>query len=270
MLILDRSADRIAVRVYPSPSPTAPAVVILPAMGVPAAYYRRFAEALHDAGLLVAVADLRGTGASTPPTSAGSAHGYAELVDDVAAVLHALAPQLTGRRRILLGHSLGGQLAVLHLALRPDTAVDALVLVAAGLPHWRNFRGTLRHGIRPFAHIMNATATIARFWPGWGFGGRQPRRVIRDWSHVVRTGHFPPINGTTPALESITRPVLAVSVDGDTLMPPPTVDDLCGRLTSAPVTRLHYDPSTSGAPMNHFTWVKAAAPLAARVASFAA
>ena len=269
MIVVERGADRISVQLHPGPSPTAPAVIVLPAMGVPAGYYRRFAEALHDAGLLVAVADLRGTGASTPRISPASAYGFAELTSDVGAVLDTLTPHLTGRRRILLGHSLGGQLAVLHLALHPDSRIDGLALVAAGIPHWRNFRGHLRHGIRPFASFMNATATVARYWPGWGFGGRQSRGVVRDWSHVVRTGAFPPIDGVTPPLDTITQPVLAVSVEHDTLTPAPTVDDLCRRLTSAPISRVHYTAAESGTPMDHFTWTRSATPLAARIAAFA-
>lgn len=267
MLVVERGTDRLAVRLYPAPSPDAPAVVILPAMGVPAGYYRRFAENLHDAGLLVAVADLRGTGASTPATSARSAYGYAELVDDVGSVLGALEPHVAGRRRILLGHSLGGQVATLYLAWHPEAKIDALALIAAGVPHWRHFRGAFRHGIRPFAAFMNATAAVARYWPGWGFGGRQSRGVVRDWSHGVRTGDLPPIGGVPAPLSGITRPVLAVSVEHDTLMPPAAVDAFCARLGAATVTRVHYDAAESGASMNHFTWVRAAAPLAARVAA---
>lgn len=57
------------MQIYPEPGgpgTTAPAVVVWPAMGVPARFY------------------LRGTGASTPRPSRRSRYAYAELVDDVA------------------------------------------------------------------------------------------------------------------------------------------------------------------------------------------
>src|SRR5262245_61132887 len=105
---LQRGDDRLAVHVYPEPpDATGPFVVIWPAMGVPARYYRPFVAGLRAAGLGVAVADLRGTGASTPRPGRRSRYGLADLVDDVAAVHQALAPRLTGRRSLLLGHSLG-------------------------------------------------------------------------------------------------------------------------------------------------------------------
>src|SRR5690606_40294522 len=58
-------------------------VVLWPAMGVPAGYYRPFLTGLRRAGLAVAAVDLRGTGTSTPHPSRASRYGYAELTDDV-------------------------------------------------------------------------------------------------------------------------------------------------------------------------------------------
>ena len=42
---IDRGVDRISVQSYPDPQPdpTGPAVVVFPAMGVPAGYYRPLA-----------------------------------------------------------------------------------------------------------------------------------------------------------------------------------------------------------------------------------
>ena len=78
---VDRGGDRLGLHVYPPPAAPAdgPPVVVWPAMGVPAGYYRRFALALRDSGLHVAVADLRGTGSSTPRPGRGSRYGYADL-----------------------------------------------------------------------------------------------------------------------------------------------------------------------------------------------
>src|SRR5262249_21023261 len=108
-------------------------------MGVPARYYRPFAGQLRAAGLAVAVADLRGTGASTPTPSRHSRYGYADLADDVGAVLEHLGPRLEGRRVVLLGHSVGGQACALYLARTEKPAADALALVAVGLPWFRSY-----------------------------------------------------------------------------------------------------------------------------------
>jgi predicted alpha/beta hydrolase len=277
---VDRGMDRLGVHVYPD-SGDGPLVVVWPAMGVPARYYRPFAADLLDAGLTVAVADLRGTGTSTPRPGRASRYGYPELVADVGAVLDSLKPRADGRRVLLLGHSLGGQACALHLALAtatgagtatgPESPVDALVLVAAGLPYWRDYRTGWRT-ILPLTQGINAVSALLGVWPGWRFGGRQARGVIRDWAYTARTGRYPALDGVDveAALATVHTPVLAVDVEHDRYTPPSTVDRLCGKLRAAPVEREHYTAARAGGQLDHFRWVRAAAPLAGRIATFAA
>ncbi|RLK22521.1 putative alpha/beta hydrolase [Micromonospora sp. M71_S20] len=265
---------RIGLQVYPDPDGVAdaPLVLITPAMGVRARYYRPFAAALRAAGLAVAVADLRGTGESTPKPSRACRYGYSELAADVGAVLAALKTRRDGRRTLLLGHSLGGQAALLHLAVHGDHDVDGLALVAVGVPWWRSYPGLRGYGVLPYTQGIAATARLLGVWPGWGFGGRQARGVIRDWAHTARTGRFPQLDGVDAeaAVRALRTPVLAVSVDDDQYTPHETVDHLCAKLAAAPVARERYTPAQAGTRMDHFTWVRASAPLAARVARFAA
>jgi predicted alpha/beta hydrolase len=260
---VDRGTDRIGLQVYPEPDGVtdAPVVVIWPAMGVRARYYRPFATALREAGLAVVVADLRGTGASTPSPDRSSGYGYAELIADVGAVQEALKPRLDGRRRILLGHSLGGQAALLHLALDGDSDVDGLALIAVGLPYWRLYPDLRRRLlVFPMTQAIGATTALLREWPGWGFGGRQARGVIRDWAYTARTGRFPAIAGVDAeaAVRKVRTPVLAISIDHDQYTPHETLDDLCAKLSAAPVER--HRVSLPGA--DHFTWVRQSAGLA--------
>ncbi|MEU8375111.1 alpha/beta fold hydrolase [Micromonospora sp. NPDC048894] len=271
---VDVDGARIGIQVYPEPvgAPGGPAVVIWPAMGVRARYYRPFATALHDAGLAVTVADLRGTGVSTPPPSRACRYGYRELATDVGAVLDALKPRLDGRPTLLLGHSLGGQAALLHLALHGTGRVDGLALLAVGVPYWRSYPGLRRYGVLPYSQGISAVAGALGVWPGWGFGGRQARGVIRDWARTARTGHFPTLDGVDgeAAVGRLSLPVLAVSVDDDQYTPHPVVDHLCAKLTAAPVTRHRYTVAEAGAALDHFRWVRAGLPLTRRVADFAA
>lgn len=265
-LWIDRGDERLGLQVYEEPAPDAPAVVVLPAMGVPARFYRPFATALREAGLAVSVADLRGTGASTPRPSRRSGYGYAELVGDLAALLAALKPRLDGRRVVLVGHSLGGQTCLMHLALAGDTGVDGLALVAVGLPYWRVYRERGRIGVWAFTQSIHAGATLLRVWPGWGFGGRQARGVIRDWAYTARTGQFPALGGVDveAAVARVRTPVLALSLERDQYTPASTVDHLAGKLATAPVQREHLDGD-----VDHFTWARSAGAVADRVAAFA-
>lgn len=264
---VDRDTDRLRLHWYQDPDPAAPMVVIWPAMGVPAGYYRPFATALGEAGLSVVAVDLRGTGDSTPRATRASRYGYAELTGDVAAVLDAVKPYRDGRRLILLGHSLGGQACLLHLARAGGGDVDALALVAVGLPHWRAYPARLRLGVLGMTQGIGAAAALLGVWPGWGFGGRQSRGVIRDWAYTARTGRFPHQHGVEveAALAAVRTPVLAVSLERDRYTPMSIVDHLVGKLAAAPVQRVHYD---GGA--DHFTWARSpAGPLTERIAGLA-
>ncbi len=267
---VDRGGDRLGLHVYPD-TPGAPVVLIWPAMGVPARYYRLFAGKLTEAGLSVMVVELRGTGSSTPKPSRRSRYGYPELTEDVGAVLDAVKPRTDGRRLILLGHSLGGQVCALHLALTGDRRVDGLALVAVGLPWFRLYPAGRRLGVLGFTQAIGATTALLGIWPGWAFGGRQARRVILDWAYTARHGRFRPIDGVDVdrALHTVTTPVLAVSVDNDFYTPPGTLDHLCGKLAAAPVRRLHVTAAEAGAAIDHLNWVRASNPVVARVCEFA-
>ncbi len=266
---VDRGEDRVGVQVYPPPAdPGAAMVVIWPAMGVPARYYRRFATELGAHGLAVAVADLRGTGASTPGPSRRSRYGYADLADDVGAVLDHLGPRLDGRRVVLLGHSLGGQAGALYLARTAKSRADALALVAVGLPWYRSYPNRRGPGVLWLTQWINAVAAVVGVWPGWGFGGRQARGVIRDWAYTARHGRFPA--AVVKDLSAVRVPVLAVSVEGDQFTPAPTLDHLCAMMPAATVQREHLSTAAIGAKVDHFTWARTSTPIPAMVARFAA
>lgn len=241
-------------------------VVIFPAMGVPAWYYKRFAGALVDAGMTVAVADLRGTGESRPRPSRSSRYGYGELAEDVGAVLEALSDVRQGKRTILLGHTLGGQACLIHLATLTSTAgIDRLVLIAVGLPYWRTY-ARHRLGVYGFTQGIHLVSAVLRVWPGWGFGGRQARRVIADWAYTARHGRFPArLGAADDRLRAISLPVLAISVDDDKYTPSPTVDFLVSKLEPAMVHREHLTRRRAGTGIDHFKWVRAGAPVAALI-----
>jgi predicted alpha/beta hydrolase len=168
----------------------------------------------------------------------------------------------------VLGHSLGGQAALLHLALSAGEAdIDGVVLMAVGLPHWRWYPGRRRHGVLAITQSIGAASAVLGVWPGWGFGGRQARGVMRDWAYTARTGRFPRLDGVDveAALRDVRTPVLAISVDRDQFTPHETLDQLCAKLASAPLTRERH----AIVDADHFTWVRSADGIAARVAQWA-
>lgn len=267
---IDHDGQRLGVHRYPAAD--GPSVLLLPAMGVPAGYYRRFALELSALGLGVAVADLRGTGASTPRAVRAQRYGYAELVADVPVVLdHLHGHGFLDRPLLLIGHSLGGHVGSLHLATEPSSPVRAMALIACGIPWHRvyGWRAPMVHGM---ATGLRATARVLGHWPGVGFAGRQTHGVIRDWAHTVHTGRLPGPGGmdTDAALAGVRRPVYAVTVADDQFTPPATTEHMVGKFASSAVSTHHYTVEEAGGKLDHFLWARSSAALAGRIAKFAA
>ncbi|WP_367133101.1 MULTISPECIES: alpha/beta hydrolase family protein [Streptomyces] len=264
----------LVARVLEHPEPGRPVAVVLPAMGAAARFYLPFARALHKEGLTVVTADLRGQGEATPATARGVRFGYRELAEeDLPALVAAVRSALPGRPLVLVGHSLGGQLALLYAAAGREP-VDAVVLVAAGSVWYRSFGGL--RGLRNLAagQLFAALATALGYWPGerLGFGGTQATGVMRDWARQGRTGRYRVTGSTTDyerALGTLGLPLLAIGVDNDTLAPPGSREHLLSKAPRAALDRWQYTTEAAGGKrIDHFRWVRHNAALCAHLAQW--
>jgi predicted alpha/beta hydrolase len=256
------SADgaRSEARLFsPDGAPRA-AAVCLPAMGVEAGYYDPLGAALAARGVAALVVDLRGLGRSSVRARRGVDFGYRELVElDVDAAVAAARERFPGLPVHLLGHSLGGQVAVLFAAVRPD-AVDGVALVASGAPYFRSYRGRRRVTILLASLLLPALAAVLGYMPGRvvGFAGREARRLMAEWGRVIRTGRFSYAGAPDldHAMAEVDIPLLAVSLAEDDLAPRATVDHLSGLLPRARLTRRHTAPGELGGGVDHLRWVR--------------
>lgn len=254
----------------------APVVMILPAMGVPARFYGRLGRALAEAGCHAVLHDLRGMGQSDRRADRHTDWSYETLVlEDLPAVLAHVQGSLPSSPIILLGHSLGGHLALLHLGWTPDSPVRGVALVASGNPHGPTFALKQRLRLLLAGNIASPLARIVGHFPGdrVGFGGRQSRRLITQWATLARQGRFDAVGpGGLPAeqaMRSVQRPILAVTIAGDSMAPPASTESLLAKVPRATIDRWHYEPAPGSPEADHFRWVKESPAIVARVAAFA-
>lgn len=287
----------LAIRAYveepsePTADPPGPVLVIWPALGVPARFYRPFAAVLRERGFGVVLADYRGQGENRPKVGRSDRYGYHEFASvDFPAVTAEVRKRCPGRPVVLLGHSLGGQIGVSYAGRHPGD-LAGVILVAAGSPYFRAYPVLLGLRVLLSIQFVHAVASLVGYWPGdrLRFGGRQSRTLLRDWARINRTGRFrfagnsayegsahsaytgsgkSAYGGVGNAaydadLAELKLPVLAVSVEGDVYAPRSAVDHLCGLLRSADITRWHHD-----ARLDHFRWVKDGGPIADRIADW--
>ncbi|TCW25063.1 putative alpha/beta hydrolase [Dietzia cinnamea] len=202
-----------------------PSVLVLPGIAVGARYYLPLARALAAEGVDVAITELRGQGDSTYRIGRRSAPaGYHEsAAEDVPLALDAMERRLGRRPVILLGHSMGAQIGVYHLA-RHDPRVAGLVAVAAQSPFHRGFPGPVGRKLRAGSVILPALGWLSGHVPGQFFGakGRIPADRIRDWARLAAAGVMQPARADLdyPAgLSRVTVPALAVVIADDPLAP---------------------------------------------------
>ena len=141
---------------------------------------------------------------------------------------------------VLIGHSLGAHAGA--MAVRSDSiGIDALVTVAGGNIHYRNWSGAAAAKVLAGGTLFASLTWLFGQMPGQyvGFGGPQARRLIREWSKVIRTGRFP-IPGPGAGGPAGSAPALCIAYQGDTFAPGPSVAalaaTLAGQVETLPVT----------------------------------
>jgi predicted alpha/beta hydrolase len=231
-----------------------PHVLVSPAMAVPSRFYRPLVAAFEDVGWTARALGRRGFEPDGPVASRRADWSYADEIDDLAAAVRAARAEQPDRPVLLLGHSLGAQLAV-GLQQRPDRAVhaDGLVVVGASTPHHRYYP----YGGLPMLAFASAipTVTLTRgYLPRPAFGAPGARTLMREWAHFVRTGR-PPFDVVGP----VRTPSLVVHLQGDAYAVSAANKRFVEQfLDPAAVTRWVYtrDDVPEGGTTDHVRWVK--------------
>ncbi len=242
----------------------------MPAMGVAARHYLSFAQALAERGYTVALHEWRGIGSSDRRASRQCVWGYRELLlDDLPSGLQRAGAHAPDVQWMLGGHSLGGQLAALCAALRPQQTA-ALILVASGSPFWKVFAPGWRWGLRVAYALAPATARVFGYFPGRriGFGGRESMGVMTDWSRSGRSGRYM-AEGMQVELElglaDLECPVLALRMQDDAFGPERSLRYLIHKMPHTPSETFALDAAALGCAAGHFAWMKSPQAVAALI-----
>ena len=245
----------------------------IPALGVPARHYQIFADELAARGIALARHEWRGIGSSSLRASRGNDWCYRELLGDVEKSLAAAQAAAPHVRWLVGGHSLGSQFAAMAFALHRD-AIAGLVVIAGGMPYWKNFPGINAFGIRALFALAPAIARWRGYFPGrrFGFGGNEARAVMRDWAVTGRSGSYsiPTLDGDIDsALAGRQGPVLGVWLDEDWFTPRASFDHLVAKLARADITvRQLTQTDFDGIAADHFGWIKQPKPVVDRIADW--
>lgn len=253
------------------------AVLWVPALGVATRHYGPLAAALAGHGVTTFLHEWRGHGSSSLRAGRRCDWGYRELLEfDIAASRQVagctIRETLGGDLPFVIGgHSLGGQLASCRLALAPADAAH-LWLVASGSPHWRAFASPRRE-LLPLAYrFLPWLADRCGALPGRriGFGGREARGVMRDWSRTALSGQYA-ARDLEPDLESalaqVDARITGVLLQHDWLAPRSSMQALVDKMPRAPSRLVTLDDRSLDARSDHFQWMRHPSVVAATLAA---
>lgn len=248
----------------------------LPALGVTARHYLRFAEALAGLKVNVAVHEWRGAGSSSLRASRRNDWGYRELLElDIPASLDAAQLSLPATRWILAGHSIGGQFACLYAASKPESS-GAIALVASGSPYWKTFPSGRRWLMRLIPPAVDLATGLYGYYPGKriGFAGTEAKTLMRDWARSARTGFYSRyIEDVDPEKEmrGFDKPLLNIRMEQDSLCPSESSEWLLGKFPQCEIERVCLSAGDfENSQASHFSWLKEPGPVARRIAGWIA
>lgn len=244
-----------------SPKKEKAIIVGFPAMGVRAAYYEPFAKALSERGISCIFSDLRGLGTSSVRASRKSDFGYTQLLQDYDTIIQYVSSRFSNRPLFLLGHSLGGQVGSLYLS-RYNNSIKGFIQIACCSVYYKGWKGNGQYRVLFFTQLANLIGQTLGYFPGHklGFGGREARTVIKDWSKQGRSGNYILTEDDfdyESALLQIQIPLLSISIDRDWNAPQKAVEHLLQKFQAATIERQHVNGKEIGLEkLNHFNWAK--------------
>ena len=191
--------------------------VISSATAVPRAFYANFATALAARGYQVVTYDYRGIGGSRPPSLRGfTARARDWALKDMQGVVDWARGQ-SPRRLVLVGHSMGGQVAGL---LEDASNIDAMVTFSSQSGHWRLQGGAQKASVAFHVHVtIPVLSSVFGYMPWSRLGSAEdlPMGVALEWAHWCRQRDYLLGETSLPLAryDQFRAPVLAYSFDDD-------------------------------------------------------
>lgn len=224
------------------------AVVVVPAMATPSAFYGAFAEWLADNGFLALTFDYRGT-ASTQELRAETGD-LLRWAGDAASALEALLEEVPdGVPVTWLGHSLGGQV----LPFARHDLIARVLLVAAGSGYWRHNVGTVRL-VAPLLWrvIVPLSTRLAGYYPGRRLRmvGDLPTGVVRQWGRWCLSEDYLAVDVPDAAARyaEVTVPISTLHFTDDELLSESSMQALEALYTGTAVEAQRLAPADLGVP----------------------
>jgi len=217
-MIPSRDLFPLAATIYAKVPAPRRVAIISSATAVPQHFYRHYACALAEAGYVAVTYDYRGTGRSRPKSLRGF---QAKTRDwgllDMAGVVDWVHTQFKPECVLMVGHSVGGQVAGL---LDNSSLIDGMITLSAQSWHWRLQGGEQKWIVAFHVHVtFPLLSAIFGYMPCSRFGSAEdlPKGAALEWARWCRDPLYLLGDDTLPLdrYAEFSAPILAYSIDDD-------------------------------------------------------
>ena len=250
---------QLPLELYSAQQPRAQ-ILMLPALGIQAKLYRKFAEQLAAAGFTTLLMEQRGHGRSGVRPSRQCDYGFKDwLMADIPAALSWMQQRHPDLPQYLAGHSLGGHISLMARTLYPD--VVGIILLATATPWYQCYQGTMRLQVRFLGAVIPVLCKLLGYYPGdrVGFGGREARGLMADWLQMAWHNRYSAA-GIDSDIEAMVQaddcPVLAIYCDDDAFGPLAAVRGVTNRLGNRDIQWQEITSDALGMKADHVSWAK--------------
>ena len=219
--------------------------------GIPQTIYQQLAGFLAENGYITITYDYRGIGASKPPSLRGfeaSLTDWAQL--DMTGVLDWIIREFPDQKRILIGHSFGGQVVGL---MENNHLIDHLFFIASSTGYWRDMAPPAKWLMPPLWYLFIPTVTTLFGYGNariLGRGENLPKAVVLQWRKwCIDPNYFIPdfIERNIPLyFDQITIPFKAIQITDDPIANPTTANKILAYYRNAPITIEKISPASLG------------------------
>ena len=246
MLNLDTYENRkICCQIFESGSSSV-ILIIASAMGVKQSFYQGFSEFAEANGISVITFDYSGIGNSLNENIKDNKDFLSSWGDrDLEAVIKYSIENFPNHKKVVLGHSIGGQL----IGLAPSSVdLDKIILMSAQSGYWGFWKGVNKVKMFFNWHLLFPILTyFIGYMPSKRFSKMEnlPENVAKEWAKWCRNPNylFDSFSEEKTFFTKIKCAATSISFDDDFFAPKKSVDWLNQKFQNVTLIRKHFFPN---------------------------
>ena len=231
-------------------------LIIASATGVKQEYYQKFAQFIANNGVSVLTFDYTGIGRSLKKPIKKYINNAADWgKNDLESIIQYTITKYPKSKKVVLGHSIGGQLIGLSKA---SMQLDKIILIAAQSGYWKLWKGINRVKMwfnwyvlfpallnlfgylnsKKLSGMENLPKNVANQWRNWG---KKPNYILSDKSITLKY------------YNNIEVDISAFSIEDDVFAPQKAVEWMTSQYQNSKIKSIHLKPSDFGVKkIGHF------------------